>query len=125
MGHCLSRWDLFRQLKFLTAHKVEVLQKAEAKLAAQGESLPDFEQKALKHCLERLEAWQKTKAREKAALKLLAQNGFKERATNRRTSLTKEQETVLLHKSWRFFDYLSWLVANGTSAELSQFFAKI
>ena len=123
-GHGLSRWDLFRQLKFLTAHKVEVLQKAVTELAAQGETLPDFEQKALAHCLDRLQAWQKTKAREKAALKLLQQTGFKERATNRRTSLTKEQETVLLHKSWRFFDYLSWLVANGTSAELSQFFAK-
>ena len=98
-GHCLGRQDLFRQLRILTKHKVSVLQEAEAKLAATGEELPDMEQKALAFCQKRLAAWQIPRSRDKAAAKLLKQTGFRERQTNRRTSLSVAEETAYLHKS--------------------------
>ena len=122
-GHSLGRSDLFRQFKILTAHKQKVLQEAAQRLAEEGQELPDFETKALEFCNKRLEAWLKPKAREKAAKKLLAQTGHRERRTNWRTKLSPEQETEYLHKAWRFFDFLSWLVANGSVEELSDFFA--
>ena len=73
---------------------------------------------------ERLLAWTGAKKREKAAAKLLKQTGHRERKTNWRTALSREQETDYLHKAWRFFDFLSWLVANGTHQELADFFAQ-
>ena len=57
-------------------------------------------------------------------MKLLKQTGHRERQTNWRTSLSAEQETEYLHKAWRFFDFLCWLVANGSHEELSDFFAQ-
>ena len=82
-----------------------------------------MEEKALQFCTERLTSWQSAKRREKAAKKLLAQTGFRERRSNWRTALSAEQETKRLHDAWKFFDFLSWLVANGSDAELSAFFA--
>ena len=67
---------------------------------------------------------EKPKARERAALKLLKQTGFRERSTNRQTSLSAEQEKALLQKAWRFFDFVNWLVPNGSNAELADFFSK-
>ena len=116
-GHSLGRWDLFRQLRRLAQRKVEALTDLQ-----EQQELSEVEQACLKFVSGRLEAWHKPKAREKAALKLLKQTGFRERATNRKTALSAAGEKVLLEKAWRFFDFANWLVPNGSFAELADFF---
>ena len=118
-GHCLNRWDLFRQFKALVQHKHDVLAEI-----AQERELSDAEQKCLDFASKRLQSWQSTKPREKAAYKLLGQTGFRERQTNRRTSLSKDQEKAAMERAWAFFDFINWLVPNGSTMELADFFAQ-
>ena len=66
-------------------------QRLQAQMAAAG-FLPDQDEKALAFCSDRLHHWLKPKNKDKAALKLLKQTGFRERVTNRQTSLSEEEE---------------------------------
>ena len=117
-GHALGRLDLFRQFRVMTEHH-----KAELEQLQEERPLTSKEASVLKWASERLEAWQKAKQREKAALKLLSQTGFRERLSNRQTPLSERMETQLVHDAWRWFDYLVWLVAKGTGEDLVDFVA--
>jgi hypothetical protein len=56
------------------------------------------------------------KARETTAKYLTAKTGLVERAKQRTTSLTRQQEVARLNSSWRFFDRVQWLVVAGSQS---------
>jgi hypothetical protein len=71
-----------------------------------------------------LKAWQQrqaalassAKARERTAKYLTVKTGLVERAKQRATSLTRQQEAGRLSSSWRFFDRVCWLAGAGSES---------
>ena len=118
-GHVLTRSDLFNQFRFLVSVKKQQLTDRKNDLAA--EPLTDHEEKVLQFCQERLTAWQKESAKAKAALKLLKQTGFRERSTNVLLQLSEAEVTKRLAEAWRYWDFVTWLVAVGSPTELQDF----
>ncbi len=115
-GHSLGRWDLFREFRVLVQARAAQL---EAKQSV--EHLTEEEQATAEFAKARLEGWHCKKKRDKAALNLLQQTGFRERATNRQTKLGLAEETPLVEKAWRFFDYLVCLTGQGAVEDLAAF----
>ena len=99
LGHRLGRQDLFTVFRKMVQFKADCLEKQQTALADLQEELPELDQRTLSFCKERLASWQKARPREKACLKLLAQCGFREKATNRQTKLTEAEEAELLMKA--------------------------
>ena len=119
-GHPMSRWDLLRQFTFfVSARKAFLL----AKQADEG--LDEDEEAVLKFATARLLNLEtKKKSRDRAAVNLLRQTGFRERQTNRSRQLSDEEEGRNLRSAWQFCDYLQWLTAKGSAEELGNFVAQ-
>jgi hypothetical protein len=62
-------------------------------------------------------AMEERRKRDKQAVFLVGKTGFVERNTNRATKLSQAEEEVRLHKSWKLWDGLLWLVGCGTSED--------
>ncbi len=56
--------------------------------------------------------------RDKQGHYLVAKTGFVERGTNRATKLSQAQEELRLHKHWKLWDGLLWLVGCGSATDL-------
>ena len=119
-GHGMSRWDLLRQFTFFVAARKAFLL---AKQAEEG--LDETEEATLQFATDRLHNIEtKKKTRDKTAVALLRQTGFRERQTNRARQLSDEEEARNLRSAWQFCDYLQWLTAKGSAEELGNFVAQ-
>ena len=123
-GHRLGRMDLFTVFHKMVQFKHDCLVELQAACEADQEELPEEDARCLEFCQKRLAAWQKPRRRDRAALKLLKQTGFRERKTNRQTKLIEKEEAARLLRAWRFFDWLNYLVAYGTPDQLGDHVAR-
>ena len=120
-GHVLTRADLFRQFKMLVTVKHNEL--AARQDDDTDEGLTDEEKKILAFCSGRLKAWERPDLKEIAARKLLRQTGFRERSTNVLLQLSDSEVETRLRQAWRFWDWIVWLVAYGSTEQLADYVA--
>ena len=115
-GHELDRGDLIRQyLNFLDS-EVEFLR--------DSQELTAWQQKTLEHLTGRKEKLQERGPRKKLGLWLLGKTGLVERAKQRTTGLSVQDEIRLMESGWRYWDYLLQVISQGDLEALGRLVAQ-
>ncbi len=119
-GHSLARPDLLRQFRRYLEQAVEKAKQEEAEgwLTAERKAALaawQHKQKMLDSC---------AKKRLKQSAYLAAKTGFVEKAINRQTKLSQEEEDRRLQKHWQYWDKILWLAGCAPAAELRDYVAK-
>jgi len=117
-GHTIHRPDLVRRFRELLDSAISF-----AEQETQAADVPEVEEAALRAWKAKAAALVSKQKRDKYGKYLLAKTGLVERAKQRQTPLTVEQEKQKLETGWQVWDSVLWKAAFGETDDLKDWVA--
>ena len=119
MGHSLARQDLFREFSQLLDEGIR-----QAKAEAEAGTLSPELAKSLAAWVKKAVAIKDRRKRDKQAAYLVRATEFKEKATNRATTLSQDETDRRLQAGWKWWDFMIWLAGCADSTTLAHWVAQ-